>query len=296
MTEPKQTLADAIAYAAAKLLEAGIDAARREAASLAAFALDRDAVFTIAHPEYELSPDESARYHSFVRRRANREPFHYITGTKEFYGLDFAVAPGVLIPRPETELLVEEAIKLLSDVADPRFLEIGLGSGCIAVSILSHTRNARAEGVDISAEALAIAKGNAIRLNVAERLEIRAGDVFDGTRGKFDLIVSNPPYIPVGDLASLQPEVRDFEPHNALFSGMDGLSVVRRLVNEAPDFLRPDAILMIEIGFDQAKSVKELFDDAVWGGVRFIRDFQDIERVVVAHKRDQMKLLYADNV
>lgn len=285
MAEPKQTIAGAMMRASALLREAGIDEFRREAAALAAFVLDKTPVFLIAHPEYEPTPDEADRYDSVIRRRSNREPFHYITGTKEFYGLDFAVGPGVLIPRPETELLVEDAIDILAKINRPKFLEIGVGSGCISVSLLLHARNADAVAVDISPSAIEVAASNAARHDVAVRLDLKLGDIYSGISGTFDLIVANPPYIPDGDLDSLQPEVGAFEPHRALFGGFDGLSIVRRIILEAPDFLRENGFLLIEIGFGQAASVKELFAEPVWGDVGFIRDLQGIERIVRAKVR-----------
>lgn len=274
----EQNIAAAIATAAAKLQDAGIEDARREASSLLAFVLAKDAVFIFAHPEFTLSNDETTKFTAIVERRANREPFHYIAGKKEFYGLDFLVAPGVLIPRPETELLVEDAISILSELAQPQFLEIGVGSGCISVSILHNVPRSTAVGVDISEAAIDIAAENVKRHNVAERLALKLGDVYRDVEGEFDLIVSNPPYIPDSDLTTLQSEVRDFEPHSALFGGDDGLDIVRRIVADAPQFLKEGGHILIEIGFGQAAGVKELFDVAIWEDIGFIRDLQGIER------------------
>jgi len=285
MSEQNPTIAATIAGAADRLNKAGVAEPRREAASLLAFALDKEAVFLIAHPEYELTSDESARFKSAILRRERREPYHYITGTKEFYGLDFTIVPGVLIPRPETELIVEQAINLLADIPEPQFLEIGVGSGCISVAILHHVTHARAEAVDISNTALTIARANAVRHDVADRLKLRPGDVFGSTRGKFNLIVSNPPYIPDDDSASLQAEVGDYEPDSALFGGVDGLDIMRRIVTRSPEFLRSKGVLLIEIGFGQAANVKGLFDDPVWSRPTFILDLQGIERVVKARIR-----------
>lgn len=271
-------IAAAIATAAAKLQAAGIEDPRREASSLLAFVLAKDAVFLFAHPEFTLSNDEIANFAAVVERRANREPFHYIVGEKEFYGLEFLVAPGVLIPRPETELLVEDAINFLSELPQPQFLEIGGGSGCISVSILHNVPRSTAIGVDISQAAIDIAAENAKRHNVAERLALKLGDVYRDVEGEFDLIVSNPPYIPDSDLATLQTEVAGFEPHSALFGGDDGLDIVRRIVADAPQFLKEGGQILIEIGFGQAAGVKELFDSAIWEDIGFIRDLQGIER------------------
>ena len=272
----------AINSAADTLDKAGITEHRREAASLLAFVLNREPVFLIAHPEYELNIAESKVFAEAVSRRASREPFQYITGHQEFYGLDFEVGPGVLIPRPETEILVENAISILSDYEDPKFFEIGVGSGCISVSILHNVQKAFADGVDISNIALSVAKRNAATHHVEERLKLREADAFDNLTGKFDLIVSNPPYIPTGDLGSLQSEVGLFEPHSALFAGADGLDIVRRIVAGAPQFLNPKGFLLIEIGFGQSESVKELYDDSIWESINYLADQQNILRVVKA--------------
>ena len=271
-------IAAAIVTAAAKLQDAGIDDARREALSLLAFVLAKDAVFIFAHPEFTLSNDETANFAAAVERRANREPFHYIVGQKEFYGLEFLVAAGVLIPRPETELLVEDAINILSEMAQPQFLEIGVGSGCISVSILHHVPRSTAVGVDISQAAIDIAAANARCNKVGDRFTMKLADVYNDIDGEFDLIVSNPPYIPDSDLATLQAEVGEFEPHSALFGGEDGLDVVRRIVADAPRFLKKGGYILIEIGFGQAAGVKELFDAEIWEEIGFIRDLQGIER------------------
>jgi release factor glutamine methyltransferase len=278
-------IAEAIRTADERLRIAGVDEHHREAASLLAHIIGREAVFLIAHPEYELTGAVACAFDEVVARRERREPFHYIVGRKESYGLEFEVASGVLIPRPETEILVEDAIESLSALADPDLFEIGVGSGCISVSILVNVPNGLAVAVDISGEALSIAGRNAARHGVADRLELRKGDVYEGLEGAFDLIVSNPPYIPDGDLASLQAEVGGFEPHGALFGGGDGLDIVRRIVSGAPRFLKPGGGLLIEIGFGQAESVKDMFEAGVWEDVDFLPDMQRIPRIAKARSR-----------
>jgi release factor glutamine methyltransferase len=278
-------IAAAINSGAERLSSAGIAEYRREASALLASILNKEAVFLIAHPEYVLTESESASFGNVIVRRAAREPFHYIVGHKEFYGLDFEVSPGVLIPRPETEVLVEDAIAILSALANPVFYEVGVGSGCISVSVLRNAKKARASGVDISETALSLAARNAERHGVADRLTLRNADVYDGLEGTFDLIVSNPPYIPDGDRAFLQAEVGEFEPHTALFGGHDGLDVVRRIVEDAPGFLNPGGFLLIEIGFGQAEIVKGLFDSNVWEQVGFLSDLQNIPRITKSRLR-----------
>ena len=278
-------IAAAIANAAAVLEDAGIPEPRREASSLLAFVIKEDAAFLIAHSNDSLAAPYKMMFDACVRRRAKHEPFQYIVGRQEFYGLDFDVTPDVLIPRPETEILVEKAIDLLSHIDTPRFYEIGVGSGCISVSIVHSIKTASGVGVDISGKALSVATRNAETNNVADRLTLRQGDLFDGLNERFQMIVSNPPYIPIAELAALQPEVRDFEPHTALSGGDDGLDVIRRIVTGAPEFLETQGYLLLEIGFDQAERVVDLFDQTLWQPPETLPDLQQIPRVVIARLR-----------
>jgi release factor glutamine methyltransferase len=281
-------VADALSAASSRLDAAGVADPRREAASLLALALDKPNTFLIAHPEYELIGDEKGRFNEFVARRATREPFQYIAGRQEFYGLEFEVTPDVLIPRPETEILVEEAIKGLGKLAELdklsklSFCEIGVGSGCISVSILRNVPNATAVATDISDKALAAARRNAERHGVADRLVLKLGDLFAGVVDKFDMIVSNPPYIPDADLTDMQPEVRDFEPHNALFAGNDGLDIVRRIIEEAPEHLNSGGLLLMEIGVGQSELLRRHFDTSIWKEPGFLADLQCIPRIAKA--------------
>jgi release factor glutamine methyltransferase len=282
------TILDLLNQSAIRLSDAGVADPRREASSLLAFALDKPSAFLIAHPEYELTTDETERFESYVARRANREPFQYITEQQEFYGLDFEVTPDVLIPRPETEILVEEAIRELNKLkklSGPTFCEIGVGSGCISVSILHNVPNATAIATDISKNAISIAQRNSENHGVADRLTFIAGDLFAGIDHKFDLIVSNPPYIPDADLSDMQKEVRNFEPHNALFAGPDGLDIIRRIVSEAPEHLNPGGLLLIEIGFGQSKVLGDLVDPSIWSKPEFLPDLQSIDRVLKVRLR-----------
>lgn len=257
--------------------------ARREAASLLAFALGKDKTFLLTHDDYELSGDEESAFEALLERRAAREPFQYITGRQEFYGLDFAVAPGVLIPRPETEIIVENAIEFLQMLETPRFCEVGVGSGCISVSILFHVAAATAAGLDVSEKALEISGKNAETHQVSARLELKKSDVFDAlSNEKFDLIVSNPPYIPQAEIEGLQREVRDFEPLNALTDGGNGLSIIEKIVRAAPQYLNGGGYLLLEIGFGQAEAVKKLFAAGAWKTVEILPDLQGIPRTVRA--------------
>ncbi len=263
----------------------GIAEPRREANSLLAFALRKDKTFLIAHNDYELSGEEEKTFQSFLERRAGREPFQYITGNQEFYGLDFFLTPDVLIPRLETEMIVENAIEILKPRKNSRFCEVGVGSGCISVSILHEIRTASAIGLDVSEKALVIAGKNAQRHKVSERLELKLSDVFGVLTDEiFDLIVSNPPYIPRRDIEDLQAEVRRFEPLNALTDGENGLSIIEKIITDAPRFLKPNSFLLIEIGFGQAAEVKSMFDVKFWQNIEILPDLQNIPRMVKAQK------------
>ena len=277
------TISEILVNASKVLQDNGIDKPRREASLLLEYALQKDRIFLIAHPEYELEIDEEDRFRSFVERRANREPFHYIVGVKEFYGLDFDVSPDVLIPRPETEMLVANSIEILQKLEEPTFCEVGVGSACIAVSILHNVNSASAVGLDISEGALRIAKRNAEKHGVSSRLELRESDIFSSLRGeRFELVVSNPPYIPSGDMPELRPDVKDFEPRIALTDGGSGLSIVETIIKDSPKILRPDAFLLLEIGIGQAARVRHMFDMAVWEHIEILPDFQTIPRMVRA--------------
>ncbi len=269
---------------ATRVLQAnGIAEARREAVSLLAFALQKDKTFLVAHNEYELLAEEQRRFDKFLQRRANREPFQYITGRQEFYGLDFLVTPDVLIPRPETELMVEAATEILREKNSPQFCEIGVGSGCISVSILHEVATARAVGFDISKKALQIAGQNAERHKVSDRLELKISDVFANLIGeKFDLIVSNPPYISSAEVENLQREVRDFEPRFALTDGKNGLTIIEKIIKDAPNFLKSNSFLLVEIGFNQADTVRGMFSPQIWQKVKILPDLQSIPRMVKA--------------
>ena len=262
----------------------GISEPRREANSLLSFALKKDRTFLIAHTEYELTKEEENHFYEFIKRRAEREPFQHISGIQEFYGLEFFVSQDVLIPRPETELLVEAGIEILQNHENSTFCEVGIGSGCISVSILSELKNTQAIGLDISEKALRVAENNAERHDVLDRLNILESDIFEvlDCAEKFDLIVSNPPYIPSKDIKTLQIEVRDFDPHIALTDGKDGLSIIKRIIDESPKHLKAKGFLLVEIGFDQSEKVKEMFSREIWKKVEFLRDLQGIQRVVRA--------------
>jgi len=279
---------ETLKIAAEILQESGVGNAVREAKSLLAFVLNVNQTFLVAHSEYEIPFEEAKRFEDFVMRRARREPFQYIVGKQEFYGLDFLVTPDVLIPRPETEMIVEAAIEILQSQENSKFCEVGIGSGCIAVSILHSVKTANAIGLDISEKALGIAKENAESHQVLERLKLRISDVFENLPGeKFDLIVSNPPYIPRDDVRTLQAEVRDFEPLTALTDGGDGLAIIEKIIADAPKFLNSGGFLVMEIGINQAGDVKAMLDVEIWRESKILPDLQGIPRTLKAQKSNK---------
>ena len=280
------SIAQALTMATQILKYAGVPEARREAGSLLSFILTKDRTFLISHADDQLSDDALRRFQEGVERRASGEPLQYITGVQDFYGREFRVTPDVLIPRPETELLVEAAIELVGDHSS--ICDVGTGSGCIAVTLLCELRNARVVAVDKSAPALEIAKLNARNHEVSDRIDFAISDCFgalDAGQQRFDMVVSNPPYVSADMMAGLQREVRDHEPLLALSPGGDGLSVIRRLILEAPAYLKSDGHLIMEIGFDQGEAVKELIDEGVWHLRDIKPDLQGIPRIVVLQKK-----------
>ncbi|MDQ5836481.1 MAG: peptide chain release factor N(5)-glutamine methyltransferase [Acidobacteriota bacterium] len=280
------TIADALREAATRLRVAGVEEARREAGSLLSHVTGRDRTHIITHADEELTPDELSALRAAVSRRAAGEPMQYITGRQEFYGLEFEITSDVLIPRPETELLVETALELLKERPSPLVCDVGTGSGCVAVALLHARDDARALALDISAEALRVAARNAERHGVGSRMLALVSDCLEALGAeeyadlRFDLIASNPPYIAERDLAGLQREVREHEPRVALTPGGDGLSVIRRLLTEAPRRLKPRGHLLMEIGFNQHEQVAALVDPRAWTLLDIHRDLQGIPRTV----------------
>lgn len=265
---------------------AGVDESRNEANLLLMHVLDRDRTFLLTHGEESLSLKQFDQYRSLVARRGEGYPLQYLTGHQEFFKLDFEVTPDVLIPRPETELIVEVGLEMLAHGPAPQFADIATGSGCIAISLLKELPQAGAVATDLSSAALAVAKRNAERHAVNHRLLLVESDLFCAldSSGQFDVIFSNPPYVPTRELTVLQREVRH-EPQAALDGGPDGLSVIRRLLKEAPDFLRAHGHLVLEIGFNQHEAVKTVIDHDAWELIELRKDLQGIPRTAVLQKR-----------
>lgn len=282
----KCSIAEALREASQSLHGAGVPESRREAGSLLSFVIARDRTFLISHAEDALDETSLDRFRAAVERRAAGEPLQYITGVQDFFGREFRVTPDVLIPRPETELLVEAALEIVGDA--PLICDVGTGSGCIAITLLCEISQARAVALDKSPEALEIAKLNAVNLSVTDRVVFLVSDCFeslDSREYQFELIASNPPYVSEEVVAGLQREVRDHEPLLALSPGPDGLSMIRRLLQEAPSFLKQNGYLIMEIGFDQGEKVQALVDVDVWRSFELRPDLQGIPRIVVLQKR-----------
>jgi release factor glutamine methyltransferase len=278
----KYSIAEVLKDASRMLDEAGVPEARREAGSLLSFILRKDRTFLISHAEDLVDDSSFDQFREFVERRTAGEPLQYITGVQDFYGREFRVTPDVLIPRPETELLVEAALEVNTN-ENAFICDVGTGSGCIAITLLCELPGARAAAIDKSAAALEIARLNAAKQSVADRSTFVVSDCFEALDHgyQFDLIVSNPPYVSESALTGLQREVRDHEPLVALSPGSDGLSVIRRLLTEAPAFLKPNGHLLMEIGFDQGDAVRDLIDEHVWSLLELRPDLQSIPRIVV---------------
>jgi release factor glutamine methyltransferase len=281
------SIKESVSRAASMLQNAGVPDHRREAASLLAYKLSKDRTFLFTHGDERLSDETFSQYIAMVQRRAAGEPLQYITGLQDFYGRQFYVTPDVLIPRPETELLVEAALKLIGPTKSPVICDVGTGSGCIAISILCEKEDARAVAIDISPAALSVARHNSAVLGVPKRIDFVESDCFDGLVDSpirsFDLIVSNPPYVSANMVPGLQREVRDHEPLVALSPGGDGLAVIRRLMKDGPSFLKSNGYMLLEIGFDQGEKVTRLIESP-WNLLEILPDLQGIPRIVILTK------------
>jgi release factor glutamine methyltransferase len=260
VTPPTWTINELIAWTTQYFASQGIESPRLEAQILLAHVLNCSRIDLVARSHEVPRAEERARFREFIRRRVEHWPVAYLVGHREFYLLPFAVSPAVLIPRPDTETLVLAALDFLKGKPAPTVLDLGTGSGCIAVSIAHQCKAATITATDISPDALAIAEQNAQTHGVAPQIRFLIGDLFEPfttSSVRYDLIVSNPPYIPRSELANLPAEVRDHEPRVALDGGQDGLVYYRRITAEAANFLVPGGMLLLEIGWNQNDAVRE---------------------------------------
>jgi release factor glutamine methyltransferase len=276
----------ALAWAASRLEKEPVGSPRMAAETLLMHVLGCDRAFLHAHPERGLSAGEQSRYRDAVELRASGVPLQYITGHQEFWGLDLTVTPAVLIPRPETEHLVEAALAFLrrEKIPRPRAVDVGTGSGCIILALASELADAELHATELSAAALDVARANARRLGLGARVTFHRCDLLEcfPEQQRFDLIVSNPPYVGDKERDKVQREVREHEPEMAVFAGEDGLTVYRRLITAAERRLAPGGALMMEIGYSIGEAVCGLL--AGWKEIRLIPDLQGIPRVVVARR------------
>ncbi|MHB0997952.1 MAG: peptide chain release factor N(5)-glutamine methyltransferase [Armatimonadota bacterium] len=277
----KINIRELLRSAVEKLSSAGIDTPILDAEVLLSHASGLSRVQMIAHPEYTLNQDIYDLFINWIDRRYNREPLAYITGEREFYGITFKVTPDVLIPRQDTEILVETSLNLIKHISNPAIADIGVGSGAITVSLARYLPNASIYGTDSSDGALQIASDNADRAGVGDRLHLIKGDLLNPLNAmKFDMIVSNPPYIPTAEIDKLEPEVAKYEPRGALDGGPDGLDYYRRLISEAPAYLKSSGILAVEIGIGQSGDVSYMYKTHGFHDVCIKKDYSGIDRVV----------------
>jgi release factor glutamine methyltransferase len=280
------TVAERLADARARLEAAGIPApdAPFDAEVLARHALGWDRATLLVHAHENEPPEFESRFGALISRRQQREPVAQIVGHREFWERDFEVTRDVLVPRPETETIVEEALAFGREQACSQVIDVGTGSGCLAVTIACALPGVGVIATDVSDAALAVAARNARRYEVGDRITFVRSDVLTAVTGIADLIVSNPPYVPDADASAMQPEVVRYEPHVALFGGPTGLDVMQRLFVQARDRLAEHGRLVVEFGFGQAARVEELAAATGWRLVRFRDDLQRIPRTAVLSK------------
>jgi release factor glutamine methyltransferase len=289
------TCAEALHWGGTYLQAGGIESARLDAEVLLMHCLGWERAALYRARDYELTADEEARFHELVRRRSAHEPIAYLIGEREFWSLPLAVRPGVLIPRPDTEWVVEAALRYAPQFLRLRSrckaLDVGTGSGNIAIAVAAGLATVDVTAIDISAEALAVARLNAQSCQVAERVHVVCGDLlspFHPSRVRFDLLLSNPPYIAAEEWRALPTTVRCYEPREALDGGSDGLLFYRRIFAEGLPVLADDGIAIVEVGHRQAGDVScLLMQSQQWELLEIIRDYSGIERVVVAQRRQR---------
>lgn len=280
-------LKDALAGAVIRLTVNNVPSPRVNAELLLMFTLNCDRAYFFAHPERELNDDEQIRYSAALAERSRGVPAQYITGHQEFWGMDLIVTPAVLIPRPETEHVIEAVLngvgRTLSSVSPARIADVGTGSGCIALALAKELPQAEIVAIDISSAALEVARANAARHQLESRIRFMENDLLNEfENNSFDFVVSNPPYVGESEEDEVQLEVRKFEPRNAVFAGPAGTAIIARLIPQAYAALKPGGWLMMEISGTIAEEVKELLQG--WNDVHINLDLQSIPRVVRARK------------
>ncbi|HWP92963.1 MAG TPA: peptide chain release factor N(5)-glutamine methyltransferase [Thermodesulfobacteriota bacterium] len=261
--------------------QSGIENPELEAFLLLAKALSIEVKDIYSHPEREFGPEEVEEFNRLLERRIKREPMAYILGEKEFYSRSFLVTPDVLIPRPETEVLVEEALKILENFTSPSIIDVGTGSGCIAVTLGSERQDASIFATDISYEAILIARKNAKRHGVSEWISFICAHLLGCFKDEsFDLVVSNPPYVKRTDYDSLDRDVRDYEPKLSLLGGEEGIEYIKEIILQSKRALKKDGWCIIEVGVNQSDRVIEMFAEAGFKDISLTKDLSGIERVI----------------
>ncbi|WP_279223290.1 peptide chain release factor N(5)-glutamine methyltransferase [Megamonas hypermegale] len=260
-----------------------IQSARLDAEVLLSHVLRQERIYLYVHFDEPMEQNELSKFREYVKKRAQHVPIAYIIGEREFMGLPFKVTKDTLIPRPDTEILVENVLNNVDKDKEIEIVDIGTGSGAIILSLLVNLPNAQGKTVDISSKAIEVAKENAVNLQVNDRCEFFVGDLFAPLNdNKFDLIVSNPPYIPQKDIATLEDDVKEYEPVSALTDGGDGLSYYRRLLSEGKAYIKENGFIALEIGIYQSEDVKQIAMDNGWKNIKIIKDYAGIDRVVLA--------------
>jgi release factor glutamine methyltransferase len=281
-------LKSAIDWAYDTFVTNDVPSPRLNAELLMMFVMGRERAYLYAHPERELTAEEQGRYEEAIQERARGCPTQYITGHQEFWGLDLLVSPAVLIPRPETEHVVETVLELMKSYYHEyagrlRLVDVGTGSGSIALALASELPQADMQACDVSDEALEMARVNAARLGLDQRVDFRKSDLLEAYRGEtFDFVISNPPYVGELEADSVQRQVREYEPRIAVFSGQEGLDIYRRLIPQAWEVLKPGGWFVAEIGFSAEAKVRQLL--AGWEEVQVTADLKGIPRVIAARR------------
>lgn len=277
----EQNIGEALRRASLFLSQKGLSQPRRDAEQILTVLLDRPLTFLVSHPETPLTDQQLHAFDELVRRRGEHYPLQYLRGYQEFYGRDFRVTPSVLIPRPETEILIETALRLLESRRQPRVLDIGTGSGCIAVTLACERPDLELVATDISSGALELARENARRLGPARQISFKLGALFEPVAGEsFDLVISNPPYVADND-SQVEQQVSRWEPAEAVFAGPTGLEVITALLHEIPDYLVSDGRLIIEIGHGQADKLSRLGEVSGMLCCETVSDLAGVTRVAV---------------
>lgn len=260
-----------------------IQFARLDAEVLLSHVLRQERIYLYVHFDEPMEQNELNKFREYVKKRAQHVPIAYIIGEREFMGLPFKVTKDTLIPRPDTEILVENVLNNVDKDKEIEIVDIGTGSGAIILSLLVNLPKAQGKTVDISSKAIEVAKENAVNLQVNDRCEFFVGDLFAPLNdNKFDVIVSNPPYIPQKDIATLEDDVKEYEPVSALTDGGDGLSYYRRLLSEGKAYIKENGFIALEIGIYQSNDVKQIAMDNGWKNIKIIKDYAGIDRVVLA--------------